>query len=86
MRIVSWNVNGLRACAKKGFLGALARSEADVVGIREMKTFESQLPDEARPPRHSMAGISMMRVDVIALGQLPHRRDVFRFIGRESDA
>ena len=50
MRIVSWNVNGLRACAKKGFLDAIARSEADVVGIQEMKAFESQLPDEVRSP------------------------------------
>ena len=50
MRIVSWNVNGLRACAKKGFLDALARSEADVLGIQEMKAFESQLPDEVRSP------------------------------------
>ena len=50
MRIVSWNVNGLRACAKKGFLDALARSEADVVGIQEMRAFESQLPDEVRSP------------------------------------
>ena len=50
MRIVSWNVNGLRACAKKGFLDALAHSEADVVGIQEMRAFESQLPDEVRSP------------------------------------
>ena len=28
----------------------------------------------------------MVRVDVHALSQLPHRRDVFRFIGRASDA
>ena len=26
MRVVSWNVNGLRACAKKGFGGWLQRS------------------------------------------------------------
>ena len=50
MRIVSWNVNGLRACAKKGFLDALARSEADVLGIQEMRAFESQLPGEVRSP------------------------------------
>ena len=50
MRIVSWNVNGLRACAKKGFLDALARSEADILGIQEMRAFESQLPDEVRSP------------------------------------
>ena len=50
MRIVSWNVNGLRACAKKGFLDVLARSNADVVGVQEVRAFEHQLPDEVRAP------------------------------------
>ena len=50
MRIVSWNVNGLRACAKKGFLEALARSEADVVGIQEVRAFEAQIPEAVRSP------------------------------------
>ena len=30
-RVVSWNVNGLRACAKKGFGRWLARSRAEIV-------------------------------------------------------
>ena len=50
MRIVSWNVNGLRACAKKGFLDVLERSKADVVGIQEVRAFEDQLPDAVRAP------------------------------------
>ena len=51
MRIVSWNVNGLRACVKKGFLDFLATSGADVVGIQELRAFPSQLPPVARAPR-----------------------------------
>ena len=43
MRIVSWNVNGLRACAKKGFLDFLERSEADVVALQETRVFPDQL-------------------------------------------
>ena len=50
MRIVSWNVNGLRACAKKGFLDVLDRSSADVVGVQEVRAFEDQLPDAVRSP------------------------------------
>ena len=50
MRIVSWNVNGLRACAKKGFLDVLERSKADVVGVQEVRAFEHQLSDEVRSP------------------------------------
>ena len=43
MRIVSWNVNGLRACVRKGFLDFLGASGADVVGLQEVRAFEHQL-------------------------------------------
>ena len=35
MRITSWNVNGLRACARKGFLDWLESSDAMVDAFRE---------------------------------------------------
>ena len=50
MRIVSWNVNGLRACAKKGFLDFLDRSQADVVCLQEVRAFEDQLEARVRAP------------------------------------
>ena len=50
-RIVSWNVNGLRACARKGFLDFLAASGADVVGIQELRALPSQLPPALRGPK-----------------------------------
>ena len=52
MRIVSWNVNGLRACTKKGFLDVLERSGADVVGVQEVRAFEKQLPDAVHSPEN----------------------------------
>ena len=51
MRVVSWNVNGLRACARKGFLDFLGGAAADVVGLQEVRAFADQLPDEVRAPR-----------------------------------
>jgi len=51
MRIVSWNVNGLRACATKGFLAWLRTCRAQVVGVQEVRAREAQLPDEIRRPR-----------------------------------
>jgi exodeoxyribonuclease-3 len=48
MRIVSWNVNGLRSAAKKGFLSWLSASEADVVGIQEVRARAEQLPEDVR--------------------------------------
>ncbi len=51
MHIVSWNVNGLRACAGKGFGRWLARSGAEIVGVQEVRALPEQLPEEVRTPR-----------------------------------
>ncbi len=37
MKLVSWNVNGLRACLGKGFLDFCAASKADVICLQETK-------------------------------------------------
>ena len=50
MRIVSWNVNGLRACLKKGFLEVIEASDADVWLLQEVRAFPEQLPEAARRP------------------------------------
>ncbi len=46
MRIVSWNVNGLRAAMGKGFVDWLDQSGADVVGLQEVRATGAQLEDE----------------------------------------
>lgn len=46
MRIVSWNVNGIRACLKKGFLEWLVSASPDVVCLQETKATQDQLRDE----------------------------------------
>lgn len=46
MRVISWNVNGLRACVKKGLLDFLDESEADVVCVQETRATSEQLPKE----------------------------------------
>ena len=51
LRIVTWNVNGLRACARKGFTTWLRRSRAEVVGVQEVRALPEQLPDEIRKLR-----------------------------------
>ena len=37
MKLISWNVNGLRACLKKGFAEAFAGLDADAFCIQETK-------------------------------------------------
>ncbi len=48
--IVSWNVNGIRAAAKKGFLPWLHNSGAHIVAVQETKAHPEQLPAELRHP------------------------------------
>ncbi|WP_342431814.1 exodeoxyribonuclease III [Neobacillus sp. FSL H8-0543] len=43
MKIVSWNVNGLRACVKKGFLDYFNEVNADIFCIQETKLQEGQI-------------------------------------------
>jgi exodeoxyribonuclease-3 len=43
MKIISWNVNGLRACVKKGFLEYFNEVDADIFCIQETKLQEGQI-------------------------------------------
>ncbi|XXM72573.1 exodeoxyribonuclease III [Lysinibacillus sphaericus] len=43
MKLVSWNVNGIRACVKKGFLDYFKEVNADIFCIQETKLQEGQI-------------------------------------------
>ena len=43
MKLISWNVNGLRACVQKGFLDFFHDSDADIFCIQETKLQEGQI-------------------------------------------
>lgn len=45
MKILSWNVNGLRACIKNGFLGTINDLDTDIVCVQEVKATEEQMAD-----------------------------------------
>ena len=51
LRVISWNVNGLRACEKKGFSRWLSRSGASIVGLQEVRALPEDLPDKLVRPR-----------------------------------
>ncbi len=42
MKLVSWNVNGLRACMGKGFMDFLQKSDADIICLQETKMQREQ--------------------------------------------
>ena len=50
MKIISWNVNGLRAVHNKGALGAVFEVDPDVICLQETKAHPDQLPEGARSP------------------------------------
>ena len=43
MKLISWNVNGLRAVVNKGFLDVFENLNADIFCIQETKMQEGQL-------------------------------------------
>ncbi|MCO0599520.1 exodeoxyribonuclease III [Peribacillus butanolivorans] len=43
MKLVSWNVNGIRACVKKGFLDYFKDVDADIFCLQETKLQEGQI-------------------------------------------
>jgi exodeoxyribonuclease-3 len=56
MKMVSWNVNGVRAAAKKGFLEWMGSVDADLVFLQETKAELEQLPREVLAPPGGWTG------------------------------
>lgn len=46
MKIVSWNINGIRACYKKGLQLFLTQEDPDIVCFQEIKAQANQFPNE----------------------------------------
>lgn len=51
MKIISWNVSGLRANVKKGGFDWLLAQKADIFCLQEIKAEAEQLPAEVRAPK-----------------------------------
>jgi exodeoxyribonuclease III len=52
MRIISWNVNGIRAVAKKGFVEFIEQADPDILCLQETKAHR----DQCEPELHEPAG------------------------------
>lgn len=46
MKLISWNVNGIRAIHKKGFVEWLTKESPDILCLQETKAHPEQLPDD----------------------------------------
>lgn len=45
MRIISWNVNGIRAAVKKGLLDWMSAEQPDILCLQEVKALPEQLDE-----------------------------------------
>jgi len=50
MKIATWNVNGIRACSKKGFFDFIKSEKPDILSIQETKAHPDQLTEEMLNP------------------------------------
>lgn len=50
MKIISWNVNGIRAAGKKGFLPFVTRENPDILCVQETKAHVDQIEGDLRTP------------------------------------
>lgn len=48
LKFISWNVNGIRAVEKKGFIDQLQDFDADVIGLQETKAQPDQLSEKLK--------------------------------------
>lgn len=62
MKLISWNVNGIRACIGKGFEESFAALDADIFCLQETKCQQGQVKLELR--------------DIISIGIMPTDGDI----------
>jgi len=55
LKMFSWNVNGIRAAQRKGFLDWLYQTSPDILCIQETKAHPDQLDDELKAPTNYLS-------------------------------
>jgi exodeoxyribonuclease-3 len=64
MKIISWNVNGLRAVLKKGFAEAPERLDADYVLLQETKAQSDQIANRVDFAGHSRREHCLVGIEI----------------------
>ena len=59
MKLISWNVNGIRACINKGFLDIVDALDADIVCLQETKAQPDQIeiPEDLYPYQYAYSAV-----------------------------
>ncbi|MBP7143561.1 MAG: exodeoxyribonuclease III [Opitutaceae bacterium] len=61
MKLISWNVNGIRACIKKGFLDFMSACDADVICLQETKAHPGDLQHVSWPGNYQVTWNSAVK-------------------------
>ncbi|MDP6978429.1 MAG: exodeoxyribonuclease III [Myxococcota bacterium] len=70
-RLYSWNINGIRAATKKGMLDWLARADAEILGLQEVRAWPEDIPQQVHdlegyhqaythPERKGYSGVGLL--------------------------
>ena len=70
IRLFSWNVNGLRSVAKKGFLDWLEAAKPDILGLQETRALPEQVDAAVRKGYSGVALYSKIEPRSVTLGGL----------------
>lgn len=75
MKVISWNVNGIRAVHRKGFSGFLKAHRPHILGLQETRARPEQLPAElSTPPRWHTHFVSAERAGYSGVALYARRR------------
>ena len=99
MRILSWNVNGIRSVAKKGFIEFLESDNPDVLCIQETKAREEDIPNEIKtinryhsyfssPERKGYSGVGIYTKEkplVKELNKCSRKRKIWKEVKKMTD-
>lgn len=81
MKCVSWNVNGLRACMKKGFMDFFQEVDADIFAIQETKMQLEQLEETMKPQGYHLYMNSAEKKGILVLWYIQKKNQSNVFMG-----
>ncbi len=66
MKIISYNVNGIRAAVKKGFIDWLKTNPADVICLQEIKAHKEDVPAaDIKSAGYDIYSFSAQKKDIV---------------------
>ena len=72
IRILCWNVNGLRAVQRKGALKPVLKGKADIICLQETKVNEGTVPKEFRDMKGYHSYFSSARKEMFGYSAKDH--------------